>query len=47
MEKERQTNINNARPCCTTELKENAWDSFLGSIQTKCQNCSYNLRHQP
>ena len=31
--KERKTNINGVKPCSTTELVENAWDSFLDSIK--------------
>ena len=42
--KERKTNINNVKPCSTTELAENALDSILGSVKTKCQDCSYNFR---
>ena len=42
--KERKRHINDAKPCSTTELAENAWDSFLGSINTKHMNSSYNLR---
>ena len=45
--KERKTNINDVKYCSTTELVENTWGSFLGSIKTKCQNCTYNLRPQP
>ena len=41
--KERRTNINDVKPCSTIELTENAWDSFLDSIKTKCENCSYSL----
>ena len=36
--KERKTNLNDFKPCSTTELVENAWDLFLGSIKTKHQN---------
>ena len=36
--KERKTNINDVKHYNTTELVENAWDSFLGSIKTKHQN---------
>ena len=45
--KERKTNINDVKPCSITQLVENSWDSFLGLIKTKHQNCSYNLRPQP
>ena len=45
--RERKTNINDVKPCSTTELAENAWDSFLVSIKAKPQNNSYNLRPQP
>ena len=44
---ERNANINDIKSCRTMELTENAWDSFLSSIQTKCRNCNYNLRPQP
>ena len=47
-EKERKkTNINDIKPCSATALIENTWDSFLGSIKIKCQNCNYNLRLRP
>ena len=45
--KERKTIINDVIPCSTTEVVENAWNSFLDSIKTKCQNYSYKLRPQP
>ena len=34
--KEKKTKIENVKPCSTTELVKNAWDSFLSSIKTKC-----------
>ena len=45
--KERITNVNDAKPCSTSELIENAMDSFLGSIKTNIQNSAYNLRPRP
>ena len=44
--KERKTNINDVKPCSTTELVENIWNSFLGSVRTKHKNCSYNIGPQ-
>ena len=41
--KERKTNIYDVKPYCTTELVENAWDSFLGSIKTKHQNSNRKI----
>ena len=38
--KERKTNINDVKLCSTTELVENAWDSFLHAVKSKCQNYS-------
>ena len=35
--KGRKRNINDVKPCSTTELVENACNSFLSSIKTKCQ----------
>ena len=37
-------NINNVKPCTILELIENAWYSFMNSIETKHQNHDYNLR---
>ena len=31
----RKTNIKDVKPCSTTELVENAWDSFLASIKNQ------------
>ena len=31
---ERKTNNHDVKPCSTTELAENAWDSFLHSIKS-------------
>ena len=45
--KERKTNISDIKPCSTTELLEDTWDSFPKSLQTKCQNGNYNLVPQP
>ena len=45
--KERKTNINDAKPCSTSELIENVWDSFLGSIKINHQNSTHNLRPWP
>ena len=45
--KEGKTNINDFKPFSTTDLVENAWDSFLGSIKTKHHNSNYNLRPKP
>ena len=45
--KERKTNVNDVKPCSTIEIVENAWDTFLGTLRTKCQNSNYNLRPQP
>ena len=40
--KERKTNISNVKPCSTVELVKNAWNSFLGPLKTKHQNCNYS-----
>ena len=32
--KERKINFNDVKPCSTSELLENAWDSFLGSMKS-------------
>ena len=40
---ERKTNISDVELCSTSELIENAWDSFLGSHQ----KCTCNLRPSP
>ena len=45
--KERKTNVNDVKPCSTSELEENAWDSFLGSIKSNHQNYAHNLRPRP
>ena len=45
-EKERKTNINNVKPCSTTESVENACDPFLGCIKTQHENFNYILRPQ-
>ena len=42
--KEIKTNINDVKPCSTRELFKNAWNSFLSSIKTKCQNYNYSQR---
>ena len=45
--KEIKTSVNDGKPCTTTELVENAWDSFLDSMKAKLRNCSYNFRPRP
>ena len=45
--KERKENSNDVKRGSTTELVENVWDLFLGSIKTKCQDYRYNLRPKP
>ena len=45
--KERKTNINDVKLCSSLELIENACNSFVGSIKSNCQNCTYNLRPRP
>ena len=42
--KECKTNVNDVKPCNTLKLTENAWNSFLNPIKTKCQFHDYNLR---
>ena len=42
--REFKTNINYIKPATTLEHIENAWNSFLNLIKTKCQNLDYNLR---
>ena len=37
-------NVNNVKPCSTTELIETAWILFLSSIKTKHYNYNYSLR---
>ena len=38
----RKINVNIVKPYSTTELVENAWDSILSSIKTRCQTFCYN-----
>ena len=45
--KERKTNTNDVKPYSMIKLTENAWVSYLSSIQTMCKNCNYNLRPEP
>ena len=42
----KERNVNDVKPCSTTELMENAWNSILGSVKNKSLNCSYNFRPQ-
>ena len=41
---ESKMNITDVKLCSTSKLVENAWDSFVGSIKSKHQNCTHNLR---
>ena len=40
--KECKTNVSDVKPCTSLEWVENAWDSFLNSIKTNCQNHEYS-----
>ena len=37
-DKEHKMNINDVKLCTTLELVENAWNSFLNFVETKCKN---------
>ena len=41
--KERKTNVNNVKPCDTTELVENMWDLFWAPLRPNVKINNYNL----
>ena len=44
--KERKTNINDVKPYSTSELIENAWDSFLDSIKIILKTSELDLNFE-